>query len=321
MKYRILISCLLLYVAFSSSAANVDVDSLHKEDSPALPANFNSEPDGKYIFVPDSLENDVIRLLHGHSRVVDDVSKLDVEECTLFRGDTIPMVIKNSWVGRYNRGLSNFLFIPKGVWQVGVTASYGELSTEDLEVFDLLSDVDISAHIFSINPYVSYFIGNNTAVGIKFGYSNARGGIGSFKVDIDEDMNFNLHDIVYKSESYSAAVNIAQYIGLTRRGRFGLYNEVELSFKSGSSEFHRPFEGKIRNTHTTFMESQLNFSPGLQVMMMKNVAFHISFGVFGFYLKNEKQWEEGVSTGNRFTSGANFRFNLFNINFGIAVLL
>ena len=51
---------------------------------------------------------------------------------------------------------------------------------------------------------------------------------------------------------------------------------------------------------------------------MKNVSFNLSFGVFGFYLKNEKQSVDGVPEGSNVSSGANFRFNIFNLNFGIA---
>ena len=138
-------------------------------------------------------------------------------------------------------------------------------------------------------------------------------------MDIDEDMNFNLHDIMYRNESYTAAVLFRQYIGIARRGRFGVFNEVELAFSSGNSDFQRPYAGELRTTHTTYMKAGLNFSPGVSVFMMKNVAFNLSFGVFGFYLKNERQMENGIEIGNRTTSGANFRFNLFNINFGIAV--
>lgn len=311
--------CIGAYM-LSTLAADASVASPPRSE-PSDSVSPNICQDGKYIFVPDTLADDVIRLLEGHSKVVDDQNHLDLDEKTIHRGDTIPMVIKNSWVGRFNRGLSNFLFIPKGTWQLGVTASYGELGTNSLEIFDLLSDVDISAHAFSIKPYVSYFINNNTAVGLKFGYYDARGDVNSFNLNIDDDMNFNLHDIMYRSESYSASVILTQYIGLVRRGRFGVFNEVDLTFQSGNTDFQRPYNGELRTTHTTSMQAQLNFSPGVQVMVMNNVAFHISFGVFGFYLKNEKQSENDVSLGNRFTSGANFRFNLFNINFGIAVLL
>ncbi len=158
-------------------------------------------------------------------------------------------------------------------------------------------------------------------MGLKFGYYNAKGNIDSFNVDVMEDMNFNLSDIMYRSESYSAALTLSQFLGLTRRGRFGVFNEVELAFKTGNSNFRRPYGGELRDTYTTTTEVDLNFSPGIQVFIMKNVAFHVSFGVFGFYLKNEKQREDGVPHGDRFSSGASFRFNLFNINFGVAATL
>lgn len=294
------------------SDAGVPVDSTARTSAP---------PDGKYIYVPDSLQDDVIRLLEGHSKVVDDLNRLDTSEMTVHKGDTVPMVLKSINLGRYDRGLSNFLYIPKGVWAIGLTVSYGEIGMKDLDIFGLLSDVDINANAFSIKPYIQYFVRNNLAVGMKFGYYNAKGNIDSFNVDIMDDMNFNLHDIMYRSESYSAALTASQYIGLSRRGRFGVFNEIELAFKTGNSEFRRPYNGELNTTYTTTTDVQLNFSPGVQVFIMKNVAFHVSFGVFGFYLKNEKQRENDEPAGNRFSSGANFRFNIFNINFGIAVNL
>lgn len=282
-------------------------------------AKGDSVTKGKYIYVPDSLQNDVLKLLMGNSKVVDDESKFDSSEKVTWKGDTIPMKLRSRNLGRYDRGLFNYLFLPKGRWGFGLTASYGEISTDNLEIFDLLNDIDLGGHIFSIKPFLEYTISNNISVGLRFGYTSGKGNVDSFKVDIDEDMNFNLHDIMYRNESYTAAVLFRQYIGIARRGRFGVFNEVELAFSSGNSDFQRPYAGELRTTHTTYMKAGLNFSPGVSVFMMKNVAFNLSFGVFGFYLKNERQTENGIEIGNRTTSGANFRFNLFNINFGIAV--
>lgn len=239
----------------------------------------------------------------------------------LFRGDTVPMLLRDRNLGRFDRGLSNHLYIPRGMWQFGITASYGEFSTDDLEVLDLLSDIDIDAHIFSVKPYFSYFIRNNMSVGMRLGYTSGKGHIGSFKLDIDDDMNFDLHDISYRSESYTAAVMFRQYYGIARRGRFGIFNEVELAFGSGNSDFVRPYGGKLRATHTTSMDAALNFSPGLSVFVMEKACFNISFGVFGFNVRHDKQTEDGLPAGERTTSGANFRFNIFNINFGLAVTI
>lgn len=188
-----------------------------------------------------------------------------------------------------------------------------------MDMLGLLTDIDINVHAFSIKPYLAYFIKNNLSVGLRFGYTSAKGNVGSFNVDIDDDMNFNLHDVMYRNESYTAALTLNQYIGIGRRGRFGVYHEVELAFSSGNSDFSRPYAGEPRNTHTTYMDAAINFSPGVCVFIMKNVSFNLSFGVFGFHLRNEKQSENGEPTGNRMTSGANFRFNIFNINFGIGV--
>ena len=69
------------------------------------------------------------------------------------------------------------------------------------------------------------------------------------------------------------------------------------------------------------MTASLNFSPGLCVFIMDYVSFNVSFGVFGIKVHQEKQQTNGVEEGTRFTSGANFKFNIFNINFGMAVFI
>lgn len=292
------------------------VDSLPEEGNDSL---YIARDGGRLMWIPDSLRGEVKTLLKGHSRVVDDPLRLDINEKVVYRGDTIPMVLKDRNLGRYDRGLFNFLFIPKGSWNFGLTASYAEISTSDMQMMDLLSDIDLGAHTFSIKPYISYFLRNNTSVGVRLSYTRSKGDINSFGVDIDEDMSFNLHDIHYGAESYAAAVFFRQYMGLTRRGRFGIYNEVELSFASGNSDFNRPYNGVLRKTHTTNMEAKLTFSPGVCIFIMENVSFNLSFGVFGFSLKNEMQKVDGEDAGNRFTSGANFKINLFNLAFGIGV--
>ncbi|MDE6811389.1 MAG: hypothetical protein K2J15_03470 [Muribaculaceae bacterium] len=298
-----------------SETVYLPVDS---EEALALQDNTPREG-GRLIWIPDSLTSEVAVLLKGHSKVVDDPLRLDLNEKVIFRGDTIPMVLRDRNLGRYDRGLFNFLFIPKGTWHFGLTASYGHISTSDLQMLDLLSDVDVSANTFSIRPQLGYFLRNNLSLGVRMAYTRSSADINSFKVDIDEDMNFNLHDIMYRSESYTAAVFLQQYMGITRRGRFGVYNEVELAFSSGNSDFNRPYNGEIRRTHSTNMEARLTFSPGVSVFVMDNVSFNLSFGVFGFYLRNEKQRVDGEDMGNRFTSGANFRINLFNLAFGLGI--
>lgn len=280
----------------------------------------STKVDTKYVtmIIPDSLASEVRTLMKGRHKIVRDESKVDLDERVTYKGDTLPMVLKDIKLGRYDRGLFNYLFMPKGMWTIGITASYGKFSSRDIELFDVISDVDISADALSIRPYFSYAFKNNVSAGMRLEYSSIHGNIDNFGVDIDEDMAFKLHEIGYRSQTYSAAILLTQYIGLTRRGRFGVFNEAQLKISSGTSDFSRPHNGNIKTTHNNNFQASLVYSPGLAVYVMKNLSFNISFGVFGFQINKTRQWEDGVRSGSRLTSGANFRFNIFNISFGLA---
>ncbi|MDE6379319.1 MAG: hypothetical protein K2L11_02510 [Muribaculaceae bacterium] len=274
---------------------------------------------GQYLWIPDGNISDVESVLTGKAPQLQ--SKPDLSEMTYWRGDSIPMALPTKRLGRYDRKLYNWLIYPKGLWHIGLTANYGELNTEDMEILTLINDIDLKGKIYSIKPSVSYFLRNNLCVGMRLAFTKGDMAVNSFKVDIDEDMSFDLHDIKYTSDSYSAAVFLQQYFGLSRRGRFAVFNEAEVSIGTGSSHFIRPFDGNIRDTRTKTQTFNINYSPGVSIMMMKNAAFNLSFGIFGFHLKDEKQWENGEESGSRFTSGINFRFNLFNINFGVSIII
>lgn len=241
------------------------------------------------------------------------------DEMVIVDGDTISIILPQTNYGRYDRGLYNYLFIPRGQWAFGLSASYGEFSSEDVQVLSIIKDLDMGIKAYSLKPTISYAIRNNQTVGIKFNFTRMTGNLGSLSFDFSDDMNFNLADISYYSQVYSAGFFYRNYVGLGRMKRFGIFNEVDLSFGSGSSRFKRLYDGEMRDTRTNITEASLNFSPGLAVFIMDNVAFNVSFGVFGVKLKNEHQWTNGVEEGSRFSSGANFKFNIFNINFGMSV--
>lgn len=244
-----------------------------------------------------------------------------LDEKVIVGSDTVSIIIPEHNFGRYDRGLYNYLFIPKGQWSFGLSASYGELNTDDVQVLNVLKDVDFKGKIYSIQPTIGYFIRNNQSVGIKMTYSRGTADLANLAVDFDDDINFKLKDVSYYTESYVIGGFYRNYVGLGRDKRFGVFNEVDLSFQSGSSRFKRLYNGEPKNTKTTVTQVSLNFSPGVAVFIQDNVAFNVSFGVFGVKWRKEHQLTNGVDEGTRFSSGANFRFNIFNINFGLMVVI
>ncbi|MCH5345840.1 MAG: hypothetical protein J1E63_01950 [Muribaculaceae bacterium] len=237
----------------------------------------------------------------------------------IVRGDTVPMIIPQRNLGRFDRGLYNYLFIPRREWAVGLTASYGEFDASDVQVLSLLKDLDFKGYLWSVNPSVSYFFANNQSIGVKFNYQRGQLDLGGMTLDIDDDMNFTLSDVSYYTRSTGASIFYRNYIGLGTMKRFAIFNEVDLSVNSGESRFQRQYNGELRDTRTTTTGAALNFSPGLTMFIMDRVSFNVSFGVFGVKLQQEKQRTNNVDEGSRFSSGANFKFNLFNIKFGIGV--
>jgi hypothetical protein len=145
--------------------------------------------------------------------------------------------------------------------------------------------------------------------------------LASFSVDFDDDLNFSIKDVSYYTESYALGTFYRNYLGLGSQRRFGVFNEVSLMFQSGSSRFKRLYNDEPRDTRTTITQGSLNFSPGLAVFLHQNAAFNVSFGVFGLKVRHETQTTNGSEDGSRTTSGANFKFNIFNINFGLLVVI
>lgn len=245
----------------------------------------------------------------------------DSIERVIVGGDTVSIIIPDKNYGRFDRGLFNYLFIPKGKWGFGITASYGELNTDDVSVLSILKDVDFKGKIYSVKPYLSYFVKSNQSVGLRFEYSRGIADLQNLAMDFDEDLSFALRDISYYTQNFAVSTFYRNYVGLGNSRRFAIFNEVDLTFANGSSRFKRLYNNEPRDTRTIIMQAALNFSPGLCVFIQDYVSFNVSFGVFGLKWRKERQTTNGVDEGSRFTSGANFRFNIFNINFGLMVVI
>lgn len=266
----------------------------------------------------------VLKSMANSTKIPLDTNLLDnpaLNEKVLVGGDTVPVILPQKNYGRYDRGLFNYLFVPKGQWSFGLMASYGEFSTDDYQILSMLKNLDLKVKAYSLQPSIFYFFDNNQAVGVKFNYTRNNLDLPSMLVDVDDDVNFDLADISYYSSNYSTSVVYRNYVGLGRERRFGVFNDVDLTFGTGTSRFKRYYDGVLRDTRTNSTVASLNFSPGVCVFIMDYVSFNVSFGVFGIKLHKEKQITDGVEEGSRFSSGANFRFNIFNINFGMAVYI
>jgi hypothetical protein len=241
------------------------------------------------------------------------------EEMVIVKGDTISNIIKEKNYGRFDRGLFNYLYLPKGQWLFGLTASYAKFDSKDYQLLSVLKDLDFEGSILSFHPSVAYVISHNNTLGIRLGYARNDFDLGSLKVDFDDDINFNLKDVDYYTKTLSAEVFYRHYLGLNNSRRFAIFNEVALGIASSDGKFVREYNEKPRQTDNTSTRFSLNFSPGVNIFIVEQMSFNVSFGVFGWYINRDHQTTDSEVKGSRTASGANFKFNLFNLNFGMTL--
>lgn len=260
--------------------------------------------------------------------VVDTVTKKKASPRTILLQDgttienTVVMIndTTTSLGRKFNRGLTNYRFIPRGEWLCGLSVSYTGLNSDDSDILLLIKDFDFTGSLFGINPYVAYFISDNNCIGLKLGYSATSADLGNFNLDIIDDMNISLSDLSYNLKKFSAGIFHRAYLGLTKSGQIGVFNETSLTFESGTSHFIRGNEETgIKDTKTISNEIALGLNPGISVFVLKNISANVSVGILGLSYKQCKQYIDNVETGTYKSGGANFKINILNINIGITV--
>lgn len=244
-----------------------------------------------------------------------------------FKKDTLPLkgsldFLKMKAIGRYNRGIMNYRFIPRGKWIAGFTVSYWDYNSADNKLmFAYFDDFDCDGRNLNFSLYGGYAVADNTIVGLKFGYRNTKGNLNNITLRIDDDLDFSLKDLHLNQKLYNLALFHRSYVGLDAGKRFGLFNETALTFNFGQSLFDRGADENLINTKTNIFEVQLGVNPGLAVFIMQNVSVECSLGIAGIRFRREKQKNSLDETGKRTVAGSNFRINPFNINLGLTVCL
>lgn len=220
---------------------------------------------------------------------------------------------------KFDRGLTNYRFIAKNEWICGITASYNGYNSKDSDIALLLKDFNFTGSLFGVHPYVGYFVSDNNCVGVKLGYSTTSANLNDFNLTLMDDMSISLSNLAYSAKYYSAGIFHRAYLGLTRRGQLGVFNETSLTFTSGTSHFLRGETGNIKDTKTVSSEIALGLNPGISVFILDNISANVSVGILGLNYKHNKQYTDNVESGYYHSSGANFKINILNINIGISV--
>lgn len=230
-------------------------------------------------------------------------------------------------VNRIDREIDKHAFAYKGEYICGITASYGTLSSDNSEVLQVVENLGLGGSVVSVKPYFGAFYRKNLAIGARFGYTNMRGHFDNANINLGNFINgieFSTEGVAlgYLSNSYSFAIFHRAYVPLDKRGRFGVFGELELEGSYGRSKFSFMFKDSWNHSISDTYKVAFNFNPGIAAYVFPNVCATISFGLGGLQYNHIKQFDENMQvTGTRNFSKLRYRLNLAEINIGITVHL
>lgn len=225
---------------------------------------------------------------------------------------------------RIDREINKIKFAYKGEVMMGLTASYGTLSSDDTDFMLIIDNINADGTMATVKPFIGYFYRDNNCLGVRFGYSHVGGTVNAAELDLGEsnDVQFDVPYLDLRSDNYSFGIFHRSYAGLDPKGRFGLFAEFELSVSTGSSEFAYETGGVTRRTYSDNTQVKLSFNPGAAVYIFPNVCATLSFGLGGIQYTSVTQKDaDGNKIGSRKASNMKFKLNIAAINIGMTIHL
>lgn len=232
--------------------------------------------------------------------------------------------VKKSRKPRIDREINKIKFVFKGETTVGLTASYGTLSTADTDIGLILDNIKLSGSIVTVKPSIGYFYRDNNSIGLRLGYSYIAGGLDNFSLNLGEqnDVSLSLGNISYKSNTYSVGLFHRTYVALDRRGKFSFFADWELAGSFGRSEFGYKSGETWTNSISDVYKCKFSFNPGVAVYIFPNICASVSIGLGGLQYTHTRQLDGDYNfTGKRNYSNLRFRLNLTDINIGVNIHL
>lgn len=231
-------------------------------------------------------------------------------------------------VNRIDREIDKNIFAYKNEWMCGVTASYGTLSTDNSDIALIVENLKLGGSIITVKPYVGYLYRNNLAIGARFGYTHMVGHFDNANINLGNFINgieFSTEGIglEYLSNAYSFSIFHRAYVPLDKRGRFGVFGELELVGQYGRSKFGFMYNNEWNTSVSDTYKVAFNFNPGIAAYIFPNVCATVSFGLGGLRYNHIKQFDANMNPtgGTRNYSKLAFRLNITEINIGVTVHL
>lgn len=217
----------------------------------------------------------------------------------------------------FKRGLEQISFVPKGQWIGGVSVSYSQSDFENYQ-FLIVENLNGDTYTFKVSPMVMFCFKDNLAAGGRLSYSRSRTRLDGASLVLGADTSYDVDNLYSISHNYHGTAMFRNYISLGKSMRFGFFNEVDLSLGGGQSKLVNGTGDELTGTYERNFNLNIGLTPGVIMFLSNNSALEVSIGVLGFNYTHTHSISDQIYHAERNRKSANFRINLFSVQFGVA---
>ena len=217
----------------------------------------------------------------------------------------------------FKRGLEQISFVPKGQWIGGVSVSYSQSDFENYQ-FLIVENLNGDTYTFKVSPMVMFCFKDNLAAGGRLSYSRSRTRLDGASLVLGADTSYDVDNLYSISHNYHGTAMFRNYISLGKSMRFGFFNEVDLSLGGGQSKLVNGTGDELTGTYERNFNLNIGLTPGIIMFLSNYAAIEVSIGVLGFNYTHTHSISDQIYQAERNRKSANFRINLFSVQFGVA---
>lgn len=226
----------------------------------------------------------------------------------------------NDSIMEFSRDITQVTFIPKGQWITGVSVSYAQTRTDNYTFF-VLENLNSNTYSFKVSPMLLYSFKDNLAVGGRFAYQRSRTKLDTGHFNLGEDTTYDIENLYRIAHNFYVAGAFRNYLSLGQSLRFGFFNEVQVQLGGGQSKLINGRGDDLTGTYETNFNLSVGLQPGMVVFLNNYSAIEVNVGVLGFEYTHTVAKTDQIYESSRNSKFANFRINLFSIQFGAAFYL
>ena len=217
----------------------------------------------------------------------------------------------------FKRWLEQISFVPKGQWIGGVSVSYSQSDFENYQ-FLIVENLNGDTYTFKVSPMVMFCFKDNLAAGGRLSYSRSRTRLDGASLVLGADTSYDVDNLYSISHNYHGTAMFRNYISLGKSMRFGFFNEVDLSLGGGQSKLVNGTGDELTGTYERNFNLNIGLTPGVIMFLSNYSALEVSIGVLGFDYTHTHSISDQIYHAERNRKSANFRINLFSVQFGVA---